>query len=81
MIIGSLEYLLHVVILESTHHAEKELSLWELSGELFLRREVLAEYRIQHCIIIEVLHRDFFVVGNLHMNDLIALEMLFFVTK
>ena len=46
LIVGSFEYLLHVVVLEGTHHAEKELALWQLSRQLLLGRQVLAEDRI-----------------------------------
>ena len=72
---------LHVLFSETAKYTEKELSFRQLVRELFLSRQVLAEYWILQSIIIEILHGDLLVRWDLESDDLVLFEMKFLFRK
>ena len=62
---------LHVLFSETTEDTEKELSFRKFVRELFLSRQVLAEYWVLHSIIIEVLHGYLLISWDLESDYLV----------
>ena len=72
---------MHVLFSETTEDAEKEFSFRKFVRELFLSRQVLAEYWVLQSIIIEVLHGYLLISRDLKSYDLILFEMKFLFRK
>ena len=68
---------LHVLFSETAEDTEKELSFRQLVRELFLGRQILAEYWVLHSIIIEVLHGYLLISRDLEYDHLVLFEMKF----
>ena len=66
---------MHVLFSETAEDAEKELSFRQFVRELFLGRQVLAEYWVLQSIIIEILHRYLLISWDLESDDLVLFEM------
>ena len=61
--------------LHGTEHTEEEVPLRQLPRELFLTWKVLAQHRVRHGVVIEVLDGDLLVERNLKADDLVLLEV------
>ena len=72
---------LHVLFSEAAEYTEKELSFRQLVRELFLRRQVLAQYWVLQSIIIEILHGYLLISRDLKSDDLVLFEMKFLFRK
>ena len=72
---------LHVVATKCTQDTEEKVPLGQLVGHLLFGWQVLAEERVFHGILVEVLHRDLLVGGNLQSDHLVLFEMQFLVAK
>ena len=66
---------LHILFFESAQNTEEILSFWKLIWKLILGWKELAQHRVSHSIIVEILHRYFLIGGNLKSNNLILLKM------
>ena len=66
---------LHVLLPQRAQDAEEELALRQLVGELLFRWEVLGEDGVLHGVLVEVLHRELLIAGDVEADDLILLEV------
>jgi hypothetical protein len=66
---------LHVLLPQRAKDAEEELALRQLVGELLLCWQVLCEDRVLHCVLVEVLHGELLVAGDVEADDLVLLEV------
>ena len=65
---------LDVLLAQRAQDAEKELALRQLVGELLFRWEVLGEDGVLHGILLEVLHRELLVAGDVEADDFVLHE-------
>ena len=72
---------LHVLFSETAENTKKEFSFRKLVRELFLSRQVLAEYWVLQSIIIEILHGYLLISRDLESDDLVLFEMKFLFRK
>jgi hypothetical protein len=66
---------LHVLLPQRAQDTEEELALRQLVGELLFRWEVLGEDGVLHGVLVEVLHRELLIAGDVEADDLILLEV------
>jgi hypothetical protein len=76
---GRVDDVLHVLLPQRAQYAEEELALRQLVGELLLGGQVLGEDWVLHRILVEVLHRKLLVAGDVEADDLVLLEVQFFI--
>ena len=72
---GSVDDVLHVLLPQCAQDTEEELALRKLIGELLFGRQVLGEHGVLHGILVEVLHGELLVAGDVEADDLVLLEM------
>ena len=72
---GRVDDVLHVLLAQLAQDAEEELALRQFVGELLFRWELLGEYGVLHCVLVEVLHRELLVAGDVEADDLVLLEV------
>ena len=72
---GRVDDVLHVLLSQCAQDTEEELALRQLVGELLLGWEVLGEDRVLHCVLVEVLHGELLVAGDVEADDLVLLEV------
>ena len=58
---------LHVLIAESAHQTEEEISFRQSPRQLLLSWKVFQQHFILHCILIEILHGYLLVAGHFHV--------------
>jgi hypothetical protein len=66
---------LHVLLSQCAQDAEEELALRQLVGELLLGGQVLGEHGVFHGVLVEVLHGELLVAGDVEADDLVLLEV------
>ena len=71
---GRMDDVLHVLLSQRAKDAEEELALRQLIGELLLGWQVLGEDRVLHGVLVEVLHGELLVAGDVEADDLVLLE-------
>jgi len=72
---------LHVLLPQRTQDAKEELALRKLVRELLFRWKVLGEHGVFHCILVEVLHGELLVAGDVEADYLVLLEVKLLVGK
>lgn len=75
LLLGLGDDVLHVLLAEAAQDTKEELPLRQLVRELLLRRQVLLQLIVLHRILVEVLHGDLRVGGNLEADDLVLLQV------
>ena len=78
---GRVDDVLHVLLPRRAQDAEEELALRQLVGELLLGGEVLGEHGVKHSILVEVLHGELLVAGDVEADDLVLLEVQLLVRQ
>ena len=74
---GRVDDVLHVLLSQRAKDAEEELALRQFVGELLLGWQVLCEDRVLHCVLVEVLHGELLVAGDVEADDHVLLEVSF----
>ena len=72
---GRVDDVLHVLLPQRAQDAEEELALRQLVGELLLGEGVLGEHEVLHGVLVEVLHGELLVAGDVEADDLVLLEV------
>ena len=65
---------LHVLISQSAHQTEEEISFRQSPRQLLLSGQVFHQQIILHSVLIQVLHRNLLIAGNLHVVDFVLSE-------
>ena len=66
---------LHVLLPQRAQDAEEELMLRQLVGELLFCGEVLCDDGVLHGVLVEVLHGELLVTGDVEADHLVLLEV------
>ena len=72
---------LHVLLSQRAQDAEEELALRKLIGELLFGGQVLGEHGVLHGVLVEVLHKELLVPGDVEADDLVLLEVQLLVSQ
>lgn len=78
--LGVSDDVLHVVATKCAQDTEEEVSLRQFVGYLLFGWQVLAQKWVLHGVLVQVLHRDLLVSGNLQPDHLILFEMELLLT-
>ena len=78
---GRMDDVLHVLLPQRAQDTEEELALRQLVGELLLGGQVLGEHGVQHGVLVEVLHGELLVAGDVEADDFVLLKVQLLVSK
>ena len=72
---GRMDDVLHVLLPQRAQDAEEELALRQFVGELLFRWEVLCEDGVLHGVLVEILHGELLVAGDVEADNFVLLEV------